>query len=210
MEKLIISIAIGLVLSITVCCYAETTQNDIADSVIRLHIIANSDSEADQSVKLMIRDRIIGEMHERFSDITDPATALQQIAESLDEMEQIAQSTLLENGFSYGAAASLGPAAFPMKTYGNITLPAGTYTALRIELGEGAGQNWWCVMFPPLCFTDSVNGNLSDQGQDLLKSSLRPDEYDILTSSKNGEIPVQIRFKVVELWESLKQATGIF
>ena len=120
----------------------------------RLHVIANSDGAADQSVKLLVRDAILQYTAEEAASCRDKEQAERYMRAHLSELEACANQVLKEQGFAYTATAYLGRYEFPDKTYGDVTYPAGQYDALRLVLGEGEGQNWWCVMFPPLCIVN--------------------------------------------------------
>lgn len=122
-------------------------------NLIRLHIIANSDSAADQRVKLLVRDELIAESRAIFlAAAKDPRRARQQTLANLDVFQRLAERRLRAEGFSYPVRVEYGVFPFPDRTYGDLTLPAGRYNAVRVVLGEGKGHNWWCVLFPPLCF----------------------------------------------------------
>ena len=133
--------------------YARTVSSDISDAVVRLHIIANSDSTEDQALKLKVRDRILNEGE-------TPNDALSLINDNLDFIQAVAHDEVLKHGFSYPVTVSTGSFSFPTQSYGDIILPAGKYNALRIQIGESKGQNWWCVVYPPLCFTGATGENV--------------------------------------------------
>lgn len=127
-------------------------------NLVRLHIVANSDRPADQRVKLQIRDDLIREAGHLFRDVSDPAEARRLVQLNLPLFRTIAERRLRSEGFSYPVAVHYGVYGFPARTYGELTLPAGDYTAVRLVLGEGKGRNWWCVLFPPLCFLEADSG----------------------------------------------------
>ncbi len=205
MRKLAIALLFGLVVSMFAMAYADETQNEIASSVVRLHIVANSDSDGDQAVKLKVRDAIIAEFSDCLQTAQSPAQAEQIMQDNLSRIEAVANRVLKENGYSYQAQASIGETHFPVKHYENITLPPGNYRALRIVLGNGAGQNWWCVMYPPLCFSGSIEGSASQESQAMLKSSLGEENYTLITdgADESGELPVQFKFKILEIFDFL-------
>lgn len=177
---------------------------DVSDKLVRLHVIANSDSVEDQDLKRKVRDQVIAQMSPKFEGLKDVNEVKQVIADNLSLIEEIAAQVVSENHRSYSAKAILGDYDFPTKVYGNLTLPAGNYQALRIVLGKGEGQNWWCVMFPPLCFIDIAHGVVPEQTMDKLKDSLTEEEYKLLTAAKTEqEVPVKLKFKVVEIAKSL-------
>lgn len=135
-----------------------------APTPFRLHVIANSDSDEDQAVKLKVRDAVLKATKSDMQQCKNARDAQEYIEDNLEIIEKTANKTLTENGFVYSAAAQAGTFAFPEKTYGNVTYPKGDYQALKITLGEGEGSNWWCVMFPPLCLTEieSLDEDMTD------------------------------------------------
>lgn len=194
MNKLIYAFFVSLVMSIAVTAYSDGIQENLQSNLVRLHIIANSDSGEDQAVKLKVRDAILKETEKKHG-----TKGRNEIAENLSELEETANRVLKENGFDYTADAVYGKFDFPRKEYKNMTLPAGSYYGVRIILGNGAGHNWWCVMYPPMCVADGGAG-MDEKSQELLKNSLSPEAYDIVTGSDKD---VVIRFKTVELVQKL-------
>lgn len=161
--------------------------------VLRLHIIANSDSEADQLVKLLVRDRILTEANTIFG-AADGLTAAEEAATAaLDELRTAAEEVLSENGFAYGVSAKLGDSYFETREYEDFTLPAGNYRSLIIRLGKAEGKNWWCVVFPSVCLPAAGNARLSDSvSQEAAEIAEKPDKY-------------IMRFKAAELYEDFKK-----
>ncbi len=141
------------------------TQID-SDSLIRIHVLANSDSQADQALKLQVKDAVVTYLKPQLEQSCSIAESRQIIQRSLPQIEQIAQQTLQQQHSGYQVTLQYGRFDFPIKYYGSVSLPAGNYEALRILIGEGQGHNWWCVLFPPMCFTDndaSSSGKYTDQ-----------------------------------------------
>ena len=177
---------------------------DVPEKIIRLHVVANSDSPVDQQLKLQVRDRIISSMSGRLEGLKDISEVKSIVQGSLAEIEAAAREVIEENRKLYGVKAACTEMDFPTRAYGNITLPAGTYQALNIVIGEGKGKNWWCVMFPPLCFIDVAHGIAPEETMKELKASLTEEEYSLLISSKEpGEVSVKLRFKILELAKSM-------
>jgi len=177
---------------------------DVPEKIIRLHVVANSDSPADQQLKLQVRDKVISSMSGRFEGLKDISEVKGIVQGSLAEIEAAAREVIEENRELYGVKAVFTEMDFPTRTYGNITLPAGRYQALNIVIGEGKGKNWWCVMFPPLCFIDVAHGVIAEETMKELKTSLTEEEYSLLVSSKEpGEVSVKLRFKILELAKSM-------
>lgn len=141
-------------------------KNGFKDEIIRFHIRANSDKEEDQALKLKIRDEVLKEMEDKFKDTSSLEESRKIIKANMEEMKHITEKVIKEEGKDYEVAVTLGQDKFPTRKYGNLVLPSGEYETLLITLGEGKGQNWWCVMFPPLCFVDithSVAYNLEKE-----------------------------------------------
>ena len=201
MKKLTAALFIALVMTAAVVSYSDTVHGDLESNLIRLHIIADSDDADAQSVKLMVRDAVISEVGERLKS-TDINESRAEIVNNLSEIERIADKTLKENGFTYTSHAEYGKFFFPRKEYDGITLPEGEYYGVRVILGSGGGQNWWCVMYPPMCFTESSGGKLSEESDERLRSELNADSYDIITGTGDG---VEIRFGTIELVQKAKR-----
>ena len=185
--------------SICAISYAQNVSTDIADSVFRLHVIANSDSEEDQNLKYIVRDNLLSYMKEICSDCTNKEEAIKIVQEHSKDFEQIAKNTINEQGYSYDVKINIGNFEFPTKTYGDISIPAGYYDALRVEIGEAKGQNWWCVMFPPLCFVDVTSGVVPDESKEVIEENLDEEEYALISDNSNNEL--QFKFKLIELFQ---------
>lgn len=191
--------------------YAEKVNQDLSDSMIRLHIVANSDSIQDQALKYRVRDAVIGYITENMDGLTNKSNAISFINSHLHEIEQVANNTIVQEGIKDYAKASFGKYPFPSKQYANVILPAGFYDALKIEIGDAKGQNWWCVMFPPLCFTEDTKGKLDEEYISILKEELTEEEMEIIINDGEKEIPVEIKFKIVEIFQESKiKLAGLF
>ncbi len=201
-SKLLFLISVLTLIFALTITYSKNIGNDISNSVLRLHIIANSDSNADQDLKLQVRDRIISDCGKFFVNCKSLDEAIGIAKQYSCEIQKTAENEIQSRGFDYPVKISVGNAAFPTKTYGDITLPSGKYTALRVLIGEAKGENWWCVMYPPLCFTDGVL-SATDTAKAKLKSDLKESEYSLITKENSGAIPVEIRFKIVEIFQNL-------
>lgn len=165
--------------------------NDLYDNMLRLHVIANSDSERDQSLKLAVRDAVLTEGAEIFDGSADVRTAKEKLTPAFSRLEQAAEAVLRQNGCTDKVTVSLERTYFDTRTYGDITVPAGVYEAMCVRIGKAEGHNWWCVMFPPLCLPAAVKNTdavFSGNGQAVLGSNPK---YDV-------------RFKVVELYQNAK------
>ncbi len=164
-KKRILTMITALAVITGACFFSYRTyiQHEFASELIRFHVIANSDSYADQSLKLHVRDSIVNEMKVRFRTANNRQEAEQIIVASMDEIKELAQHQIQLEGKQYPVEVKIGDYDFPTKSYGNLTLPAGNYHAVRVIIGEGKGKNWWCVLFPPLCFVDSVDSLKQDE-----------------------------------------------
>ena len=158
--KMILTLSFLLFLYITICAvsYATNTFSDISESVFRLHVVANSNSYDDQLLKITVRDNLLDFMNDICKNVSSKDEAINLIKENEDSLQKIALETISNSGYNYPVSVNIGNFNFPTKAYGDITLPSGFYDALKVEIGEAKGENWWCVMFPPLCFVDVSSG----------------------------------------------------
>lgn len=170
-------------------------QEGIAEKIIRFHVIANSDREEDQQLKLKVKETVVTSMEPMIRD----CNSVNEVRESLklhkEEIKAIAQKVIQEEGYDYQVAVSLTSCYFPVKTYGEFTFPDGTYEALRIVIGEGEGKNWWCVMYPRLCFVDSLYTVVPEKSKKELKRELSDEEYEAIL---NGKREVKVKSKLLE------------
>ncbi len=180
--------------------YVKTTGNHISNAVLRLHIIPNSSSLSDQYLKFQVRDRVLGDTSALFENATSPENARLVAIKNRETIKNSAEAELRRLGCDYPVSVTVTRADFPTKKYGSVTLPAGTYDAVQIKIGSAEGKNWWCVMYPPLCFTDGV---VSDKSLKKLKTSLSPEEYQLITKNTQSKPSVQVRFKIVEILQGL-------
>ena len=171
-------------------------QQALADRVVRLHILANSDSEEDQALKLQVRDRVLDRAAEILTESADRAAAEHALRAALPELESLAADEIALRGYDYPVTAELADTAFPTREYDGFALPAGRYLALRLVIGAGEGHNWWCVVFPPLCTAVS-----SDLAQTAMAAGLTEDDVQLITESESGYV---LKFKSIALWESLR------
>lgn len=187
--------------------YSSELQTGIAEQVLRLHVIANSDSEEDQSIKLQVKDALIEYMKTFLTDAESKQESIDLLTAHLPELKVKADEVLKALGANYDAQAYLGKADFPIKVYGDVTLPAGTYDALCIRLGKAEGKNWWCIVFPNLCFVDSTYSVVPTESKDQLRYLLTEEEFESITSEPSDvnstaqDPPIVVRFK---LWEWIK------
>lgn len=179
----------------------QQVQKDIAREIIRFHVIANSDSANDQELKLKVKEKVVLQLQSNLKEAKNIDQARKIIQSQLNKIEGTALKVMEKNGYSYTAHAYLTKATFPIKVYGDMVFPAGEYEALRVELGHAEGKNWWCVMFPTLCYVDGTYSVVPDKSKEKLKEVLSKEEYEsLLIENKEN---VKIDFKILEWWESL-------
>lgn len=183
--------------------YVTAVSSGISDSVFRLHVIANSDSDEDQALKLKVRDSLLEYMNSLCSSTSSKEEAMRIANEHIDDFTKIAQDVIAQNGYDYSVDVSVGSCDFPTKEYGDVSLPAGTYDALRVKIGSASGHNWWCVMFPPLCFVDVSSGIVPDESKEILHDTMSDEEYDLVTSS-DSDSELTFKFKLVEFFENFR------
>lgn len=194
LKKFNLVLAITLLLSFIFSCTSFAKQcGEIRGEVLRLHILANSDSDADQALKIKVRDAVLAEGADIFDGASDLLTAQNNIEAQTGRLKEIAEHTIRENGYSYPVSVVIGKEYFNTRTYDDVTLPAGQYNAVRVLIGTGEGKNWWCVMFPPMCLPAAeseatIDQVLTEEGTKLVKSNPK----------------YEVRFKIIEIFEELK------
>lgn len=194
----ILLILLGLYTFICAISYVQAVSENLSNNVFRLHVIANSDSDEDQNLKYKVRDNLLEYMNSICKNCPSKEEAIKIVYKHKEDFEKIAIDTINNEGFNYDVNINIGNFKFPTKYYGDISLPAGLYDALRVEIGEAKGQNWWCVMFPPLCFVDVSSGTVPDDSKEYLESNLSDEEYTLISDSNSSE--VKIKFKLIELF----------
>ncbi|MCF2641590.1 stage II sporulation protein R [Roseburia hominis] len=166
-------------------------QEDIATKVLRFHVVANSDGREDQLLKLKVRDAVGSYMAPKMKEACDRKHCEKIVTESIPDIIDTAEEVIRTEGYDYSVTAKLEQTDFPVKTYGSYTFPEGEYEALNVVIGEGEGHNWWCVMYPNMCFSGSVYEVVDDEAKESLERVLTPEEYESLMEDKNYEV----RFK---------------
>jgi len=169
----------------------ELIYEDIADKIIRFHVIANSNTEEDQALKLKVRDKVIEFVADSLRESKSLDESRQFIIDNKSNMEDIAKAVINENGYSYNVTSSLSKENFPDKIYGDVVFPQGEYEAYRILIGDAKGQNWWCVMFPPLCFVDGTKEAVDSK--EVVKNINNSDK------KEKGNNKVKFKFKILEM-----------
>ena len=180
---------------------ADQIQQGIAKEILRFHVLANSDSEEDQKLKLEVKDRLVDYMKDILDGAEDVKETKKRITENRETICLVAEQEIQKQGYTYPVSVNLEKCYFPMKTYGDCTCPAGTYEALRVCIGKAKGRNWWCVLYPGLCFADSVNVIVPDEKKQELKNILTEEEYESLFDWREDDY--QIRSGFLRLWRKL-------
>lgn len=202
----VIFILLCLFILISAISYVDAVSSDIANSVFRLHVIANSDSVEDQNLKYKVRDAVLEYMNHISIDCESKSEVIALAKEHEQDFYHIAKEVIQKNGYDYDVNIKIGNFDFPTKYYGDISLPAGNYEALRIEIGNASGQNWWCVMFPPLCFVDVTSGVVPEESKEIIKDNLSEEEYTLISDNKDADI--QFKFSLIEMFQKLKMANN--
>lgn len=195
---IIICICVLLVIPTGGQASGQVSQQEIAEKLIRFHVIANSDSESDQALKLKVRDEILKYITPKLQNSKSIDESREIIKENDNQIKKIAIDTVRKNGYNYNVTSTLGQFNFPVKQYGEIVLPEGTYEAYRVVIGSGEGKNWWCVMFPPLCFVDLTKGEVAvKETKEEMKKVLTEDEFKLVDNSDEDN-KVVFKSKILE------------
>ena len=169
-------------------------EEKIYESVVRLHVLANSDSEEDQALKLKVRDEILSYISPRVIDSKSREDAIKTIEGEMDEIQRIAQDAVISAGYEYSVDITLTLEEYPTRNYESMSFPSGEYVSLRVLIGEAEGQNWWCVLFPPLCLSAATEKSVSEEA--FIAVGLTSDQYKIITETE--DVKYQLRFKILE------------
>ncbi len=199
LKKWELALICALVMTFLCGAALKREQQDLSDKLIRLHVVANSDSDEDQALKLQVRDRILEEITPLIDGITDRDAAATIINSQMEAIIAVSEKVILEQGFGYTVAARVDVENFPTRDYETFSLPAGKYTSLRVEIGEAGGHNWWCVIFPPLCMTAATDY------EETFKQ-LTDDQIKLITSDEPEYV---IKFKSIEWLNKLLAWLGL-
>ncbi len=199
-RKIFTLLTLAVITALILGLFPVSGEEKVYDSVLRLHVLANSDSEEDQALKLKVRDRMIKVTEELFSE-TETKEEAAKIAESaLDLIRSEAQKVVSENGCDHPVSVSLGQESYPQRSYEGMNFPAGEYLSLRIMIGEAEGQNWWCVLFPPICLR-AASRNSEDTEEAFIEAGLTGEQYRVITESDGGRY--KVKFKILEIFKEL-------
>lgn len=185
-------------LTLTAGVWASASESALAERVLRLHVVANSDSQEDQALKLLARDAVLAQASQILDGVSDRQQAEAALAPRLDELALAASDALAAAGCGDEVRVTLGDQWFPTKVYDGFSLPAGQYRALRVSIGEGAGQNWWCVVFPPLCLASVTEESVETAADGVLSE----DQVALITGQDGGYV---LKFRLIEWWQELLQ-----
>ena len=194
---MLLSLMLGVAAAVVWGGWSLRAQRELADKVVRLHILANSDSEADQALKMQVRDAVLIRAEELLVASDGRGEAETALRDHLPELTLLAQRTVVESGYDYSVCAELANTVFPTREYDDFRLPAGNYLALRVIIGEGGGRNWWCVVFPPLCAQSTT-----DLAQTAMAAGLSEEDVRLMEEVDGGYL---LKFKSIEIWEWLRQ-----
>jgi len=195
MKKILIIVFV-FALSLVILNYLPVHGEEaVYDSVVRLHVVANSDSAADQSLKLKVRDAVIVDVSTITKNCADKSEAVSALADALPEIKKTAEATVRAEGYDYPVTVSLGEEEYPRKSYEDVCFPAGTYQSLQIKIGESEGQNWWCVLFPEMCMSGATRAE-----EAFIQVGLSSEQYKIITETE--EPKYKVRFKILETFRN--------
>jgi len=184
--------------------YAERIQGGISDSVLRFHVRADSDDYEDQVLKMEVKNAVLESLYGGLPNAATREEAIAYVAKNIDKIIETAQELINYNGFDHLVDAYLTTDFFPTMTYGGVTLPPGFYETLRIDIGAAAGENWWCVMFPPLCYVDLSIAKLPEAEMEAFRYILTSSEYEIITAAGTD---IEVRFRIVEWWQNRQSSS---
>jgi stage II sporulation protein R len=180
---------------------SDTDCGSLEDVILRFHVRANSNSDEDIALKLAVRDAVLVSMGNELGNIgtTERDEVLKFLEKNLEKVEDIAKNVIKNNGYDYEVNAYISDDYFPIRQYGELTIPAGTYTALRIDIGNAAGENFWCLLYPTMCYTVDSEAFVSKEGEDSLRQELTEEDYDRLFVNKDLEKgQLKVKFKILE------------
>jgi len=200
----ILLLLLFLFVFVSAISYVDAVSSSISNSIFRLHVVANSNSAEDQNLKYQVRDELIQYMNSISKNVSSKEDIIELANKNKETLYQIAKQVIYDNGYDYDISINIGVFDFPTKSYGDISFPAGIYDALRVEIGSAKGENWWCVMFPPLCFVDISSGIVPDDSKETIENSLSEEEYDIISNQSSPSI--KFKFSLIEIFQNLRMA----
>lgn len=197
-KVILLTLLLFIYVFISAKSYSTAVSTNLSTAVFRLHVIANSDSNEDQALKLKVRDSLLKYMNSICADCSTKEEAISIAIQHENEFQKIAEQTIIDNGYTYPVKINISNFYFPTKNYGDISLPSGMYDALKVEIGKAEGQNWWCVMFPSLCFVDISSGIVDEEAKENLEQNLEHESYTIISETEKPNI--KFKFKLIEFF----------
>ncbi|MBR3152046.1 MAG: stage II sporulation protein R [Clostridia bacterium] len=194
---IILTILFIYFVTISAISYSNAVFSDISDSVFRLHVIANSNTDGDQALKLKVRDSVLEYINSNTSNLKSKEEFIEFTQLNIQKIQEIAEDRVKQEGYTYTVSVEIGNFYFPTKEYENITLPSGNYDGLKIKIGKAEGKNWWCVMFPPLCLLDNSSCKMEKKSLEILNKALSNEEYSIISENTPN---IKLKFKIIELF----------
>lgn len=206
MKKILFAILISVIAVTGIITYFKQNKDDavadiqaeIASKIVRFHIRANSDSDSDQQLKLRVKDKVVEMISQKLKDVNGLDDAKNVIYDNFDNIKLVAREEIAASGYDYDVDVYFERSYFPIKEYGDMTFPAGVYEAFRVDIGEAKGHNWWCVLYPSLCFIDSSYSVVPDDTKAIFKTMLSARAYDELTMNKLKKSDYEVRFKYLK------------
>ena len=187
--------------------YSVAVSSELSNAIFRLHVLANSNSNEDQKLKLKVRDALLLYMNNLCYSCNTKKEAMEIANKHKDEFQKIAENVIIENGYTYPVKININNFYFPTKSYGDISLPSGYYDALRVEIGNSEGKNWWCVMFPSLCFIDITSGIVDSDGKEKLEENLDSESYKLISQTQTSP-EFKFKFKLLEIFSQVELFTA--
>ena len=199
--KLLICTFIILAVALFAGLFPIHGEEEIYDTVVRLHVLANSDSEADQELKLKVRDRVIELVSPAVENCSSQSEAIEAISSIMGDIELAAEEVVIAEGYDYDVSLLIGEEYYPTKTYETCAFPEGEYVSLRVCIGDAEGQNWWCCLFPPLCLSAASESGEKSNEEAFISVGLTGDQYKLITESDKPQY--KVRFKILETVQRL-------
>lgn len=200
-KKLLICAFLILAVAMVAGLFPVHGEEEIYDTVVRLHVLANSDSDADQALKLKVRDRVIELVSPAVENCSSQSEAIAAIGGIMNELESAAAEVIATEGYDYPVSILIGEEYYPTKTYETCAFPSGEYVSLRVCIGEAEGQNWWCCLFPPLCLSAATDSSDEDNEDAFASVGLTGEQYKIITETDKPKY--KVRFKILETIQGL-------
>ena len=198
-----VALCVGMLFALGVAAYtyvySDTVQRDISENVIRFHVMAHSDDDDDQYLKERVRLDILAEFASTLASGSGIEETRLVLTEYLPAIQEYAQNSVWREGFDYPVTTSISNVFFPTRHYGGMAFPPGEYEAVQIIIGDGAGSNWWCLMFPPLCYVDMTS---TEGGRAQMQETLTDEGFQLLTHRESGSSRLAVRFRIVEWWQN--------